>query len=128
MNRGCRPALLVAVLLALAQPAGSARAEYADVVLNERSEAEDMRPVIFPHWFHRIRFQCRVCHSELKIKMKAGGNDFTMANIADGEFCGACHNGEVAWPVENCDLCHSGKPGQQTGVKGGHATLGPGIW
>lgn len=128
MTRGAYQALVLAALLILVLPAGLARAEYADVVLNERSEAEDMRPVIFPHWFHRIRFQCRVCHSELKIKMKAGSNNFTMANIADGEFCGACHNGEVAWPVENCDLCHSGKPGQQTGVKGGHATLGPGVW
>lgn len=103
-----------------------AQAEYADVVINNYSDREGVRPVIFPHWFHRIRFQCRVCHQQLGIEMRAGGNDITMAKIADGKFCGACHNGEIAWSVENCDLCHSGRPGVTTGVRGGHKTLGPG--
>ncbi len=82
------------------------RAEYADVVLNKRAEVEGVRPVIFPHWFHRIRFRCKVCHSELGFEMRAGANDITMEDIIDGKFCGMCHNGEIAWPVENCDLCH----------------------
>jgi hypothetical protein len=30
-----------------------AHAEYADVVLNRRAEKEGVRPVVFPHWFHR---------------------------------------------------------------------------
>ncbi|MES9909805.1 MAG: hypothetical protein ABW150_15060 [Candidatus Thiodiazotropha sp.] len=42
-----------------------AGAEYADVILNRYAEQEGMRPVIFPHWFHRIRFRCKVCHNEL---------------------------------------------------------------
>jgi c(7)-type cytochrome triheme protein len=103
-------------------------AEYADVVLNKRSEAEGVRPVIFPHWFHRIRFQCRVCHGELGFEMRAGANDVTMDDITQGKFCGACHNGEIAWTVENCDLCHSAKPGTATGIRGGHQTTGPGLW
>ena len=106
----------------------SARAEYADIILNEKSEKNDTRPVIFPHWFHRIRFKCKVCHSELKIEMRAGANDFNMTKFSDGEYCGACHNGDLAWSLENCDLCHSGKPGLKTGVFGGHETAGPGIW
>lgn len=103
-------------------------AEYADVIINNRAEEEGVAPVIYPHWFHRIRYQCSVCHLELGIKMKAGGNGITMDRITRGEFCGACHNGEIAWSVENCDYCHSGQAGLETGIKGGHETLGPGIY
>lgn len=103
-------------------------AEYADVVLNRRAEKEGMRPVVFPHWFHRIRFQCRVCHAELGFKMRVGSNDVTMNDIAEGKFCGACHNGDIAWSPDRCDLCHSGKPGLPTGIVGGHETSGPGRW
>ena len=103
-------------------------AEYADVVLNQNSEKEGVRPVIYPHWFHRIRFQCRVCHSEIGFEMRVGANQITMEDIIDGKFCGTCHNGEIAWSVDNCDLCHSGLPGLKTGITGGHRTLGPGNW
>ena len=116
--------LLVAVIL----PAAIALAEYADVVINDAAEEAGMSPVIYPHWFHRIRYQCSVCHVDLGFKTKAGGNEITMEKIVNGEFCGACHNGETAWTTENCDLCHSGKPGLETGVKGGHETSGPGIY
>ena len=37
-----------------------------------------------------------------------------MVKVIDGEYCGACHNGNIAWPVENCNLCHTGKPGTST--------------
>jgi len=106
----------------------SIHAEYADVVINRQAEKNGMRPVIFPHWFHRIRFRCKVCHAELGFKMKAGSNQITMTEIIDGKFCGACHNNDIAWSPENCDLCHSGKPGLPTGVFGGHETSGPGRW
>jgi len=105
-----------------------ARAEYADVLINKRSEKEGMRPVVFPHWFHRIRFRCKVCHNELGFKMRAGGNDVLMVDIIEGKFCGMCHNGQIAWSPENCDLCHSGKPGTPTQIFGGHETSGPGRW
>ena len=39
-----------------------------------------------------------------------------MLKIIDGEYCGACHNGDIAWSVENCNLCHSAKPGTPTQV------------
>ena len=107
---------------------GACRAEYADVVLNKRADSEGVRPVIFSHWIHRIRYQCRVCHNELGFEMKAGANDVSMQEITDGKFCGACHDGKIAWSVENCDLCHSAQPGTAAGVRGGHQTLGPGNW
>jgi c(7)-type cytochrome triheme protein len=61
-------------------------------------------------------------------KTKAGASGITMDQISQGRFCGACHNGEIAWSVENCDFCHSGVPGLETGVQGGHETSGPGYW
>lgn len=100
-------------------------AEYGDVVMNRRSEAGGVAGVVFPHWFHRIRFRCKVCHGDLGFAMKAGGNDITMLNIIDGEYCGACHNGEMAWASERCDLCHSAKAGLSTQVdKGGTVKAG----
>ncbi|MBS1172770.1 MAG: hypothetical protein H6R12_1600, partial [Proteobacteria bacterium] len=74
---GCCVAMLIL--------AGSAQGEYGDVVINKRSDQEGMRPVIFPHWFHRIRFRCKVCHHELGFKMRAGANDVLMTDIIDGK-------------------------------------------
>ncbi len=96
----------------------SAPAEYADVVINNYADAAGMRPAVFPHWYHRIRFRCKVCHADLGFKFKAGGNKITMAKIIDGQFCGACHNGEISWSVENCGMCHSGIPGTPTQIHG----------
>ncbi|MBI3918798.1 MAG: hypothetical protein HY322_17540 [Betaproteobacteria bacterium] len=109
-------AALVAGVMMLCGGEREARAEYGDVVMNNYSDAAGMRPAVFPHWFHRVRFRCKVCHSDLGIKFKAGGNEINMLKIIDGQFCGACHNGSVAWSVENCDLCHSAKPGTPTQV------------
>lgn len=95
---------------------GPAHAEYGDVVMNNYSDGAGMRPVVFPHWFHRVRFRCKVCHADLGFRFKAGGNEVNMLKIIDGQFCGACHNGGLAWSVENCNLCHSGKPGTTTQV------------
>jgi len=105
--------LIAAVALALSM---AAKAEYGDVVINRFSDDAEMRPVVFPHWFHRIRFRCKVCHADLGFKFQAGGNEINMLKIIDGEYCGACHNGEIAWSVENCDLCHSAKPKTPTQV------------
>jgi len=95
-----------------------AKAEYADVIINNYADAAGMRPVVFPHWFHRIRFRCKVCHADLGFQFKAGGNKITMAKIIEGKFCGACHNGEISWSVENCNMCHSGIPGTPTHIHG----------
>ena len=112
--------MVIAALLATALwtifPVGipEANAEYADVVINNYSDKAKVRPVIFPHWFHRIRYTCKVCHADLGIKLKAGGNEINMAKIREGKFCGACHNGQIAWGVEKCNLCHTAKPGTPT--------------
>ena len=101
----------------------SATAEYGDVVMNRHSDAAGVAPVVFPHWFHRIRFRCKVCHGDLGFATKAGGDDVSMLNIIDGQYCGACHNGDIAWGSERCDLCHSGKSGLATQVQKSSSTV-----
>lgn len=128
MRTGIRLIALTLAVAAVLLPAPVARPEYGDVVLNKRSEKEGVAPVVFPHWFHRIRFRCKVCHSELGFEMRAGANQVSMAEIVQGKFCGACHNGEIAWSTENCGLCHSGKAGLKSRIHGSHETLGPGRW
>jgi c(7)-type cytochrome triheme protein len=118
-------ALALALGLACALPAG---AEYADVVLDRNSTREGVRAVVFPHWFHRIRYRCKVCHSELGFKMRAGANLVQMNDIINGKFCGMCHNGQVAWSPDRCDLCHSGRKGVKPGVYGSSETTGPSRW
>ena len=114
--------------LALATAMASAQAEYGDVVFNRRSEQNGVAPVVFPHWFHRIRFRCKVCHDQLGFVMRAGANDVRMADITEGRFCGLCHDGRVAWAADRCDLCHSAKAGLKSGIYGGDRTTGPGRW
>jgi len=114
MTRYLRALVLILPSLILFAP--QSQAEYGDIVINNYSSEAGMRPAIFPHWFHRIRFRCKVCHADLGFKFQAGGNDITMLKIIDGEYCGACHNGEIAWSVESCGLCHSAKPDTKTQV------------
>ena len=116
--RMVRRTLLVTLLILATGlvPLSVVQAEYGDVVINNYSDEAGMRPVVFPHWFHRIRFRCKVCHADLGFKFEAGGNEINMLKIIDGEYCGACHNGDIAWSVENCDLCHSGNIGSDTQV------------
>ncbi len=93
-----------------------AHAEYGDIVLNNFSDQNGIRPVIFPHWFHRMRYACKTCHSDIGFPFKAGGSKVDMLTIISGEYCGACHDGQIAWSVENCDLCHSALPNTSTQV------------
>ena len=119
----------LAAFALLAGPcAWPAHGEYGDVVLNRASDKAGVRPVVFPHWFHRIRFRCKVCHSELGFKMRAGANVVQMNDIVAGKFCGMCHNGQVAWAADRCDLCHSARPGTAAGIYGSNDTKGPGRW
>jgi len=119
--------IILIVILAIFSVA-PVHAEYGDVIINNKAEKSGMRPVIFSHWFHRIRFKCKVCHTEIGFEMRAGANDIRMADIIDGKYCGKCHNNKIAWGPQNCHLCHSGLPGLETGVRGGDSTGGPGKW
>ncbi|MDH5571363.1 MAG: hypothetical protein OEY89_06330 [Gammaproteobacteria bacterium] len=107
--------MLLAILMCT-----ESKAEYGDVLLNNFSEASGMKPVVFPHWFHRIRYTCKVCHADLGFELKSGANRIKMIDILEGQFCGNCHNGELAWGSENCDLCHSGIADGETHIERSH--------
>lgn len=98
-------ALLVA--LALAWGVDRGQAALGDILFERTEEVPGPPPAVFPHWIHRIQFRCYVCHPRL-FEMKQGANEITMQNIRHGQFCGACHNGRVAFNVEfqSCSRCH----------------------
>jgi c(7)-type cytochrome triheme protein len=98
--------------------------EHGRVVINNYSEKADLAPVVFEHWIHRSKFNCRVCHVDVGFAMKAGATGITAADNARGFYC-ACHNGKLIVPGETrtvfkscarkpftadsrtCDRCHS---------------------
>ena len=80
---------------------------YGDMVLNSKAEKRGMPPVVFPHWYHRAEFKCKVCHPAI-FEMRSGANDIDMKKIiVDQQFCGKCHNGTIAWKPIECARCHS---------------------
>lgn len=90
---------------------GGLAAALGDLVFERQSEipeGEAFPPSIFPHWVHRVRYRCYVCHDTL-FEMKQGANAVTMEDIDAGQFCGACHNGRNAFDAsfENCARCHT---------------------
>lgn len=114
--RGVMPLSIVLVLLVFAPlavcgaPGARYGQRYGDVVMNKFAEQRGMAPVVFPHSLHRVHFRCNVCHEELGFAMKAGANKIEMANIVQGQYCGACHNGKIAWGSADCNRCHRGWP------------------
>ena len=105
MRVGVAFALMALLLAALTARGG---AVVGDIVFKRPGGAAgEMPPAIFPHWVHRIRFKCYVCHDAI-FQMKAGANPITMDAVRQGQFCGACHDGKTAFPVsfETCGRCH----------------------
>ncbi|HTP42470.1 MAG TPA: cytochrome c3 family protein [Nitrospiria bacterium] len=113
-------AVLMGLLAAVAGPRPS-EAEYGDITMNLEAEKAEMPPVVFPHWFHRIRFKCKVCHDDI-FQMRAGADHVTMIEIIKGNYCGRCHNGRIAWAPLYCDRCHSGKSQYQIPEARGQTT------
>jgi c(7)-type cytochrome triheme protein len=106
-----RSFILVGTLLVMATLFTSVVFAVEGDIVFKREGREGGTPVaVFPHWFHRIRYKCYACHPGL-FQMKAEKDKISMEAIQAGKFCGACHNGKVAWAVnfETCNRCHVGK-------------------
>jgi c(7)-type cytochrome triheme protein len=87
---------------------GNVQVVYGDIVMTRTEEAMrdgEVEAVVFPHWFHRIRFRCKVCHEDTFVTDK-GENEIDMDMISAGESCGMCHDGNVAWDPLECEACH----------------------
>ncbi|HEY6837818.1 MAG TPA: c(7)-type cytochrome triheme domain-containing protein [Geobacteraceae bacterium] len=115
---GLTAAILIAILLAplhlwgdeffnlpqLPPPEG-----FGTLLINRTSVKKGMKPVVFSHWQHRLKYTCRVCHGELEFTMEVNTTEITEMGNRRGRFCGACHNGKVAFKANgNCDRCHTG--------------------
>lgn len=102
--------------LELGQTAGSGEANLGDDMVFGRGVAGDTTrgaavafpPARFPHWVHRIRYRCSVCHPDI-FEAMAGAAGVRMQDIQQGESCGRCHNGQVAFGTLQCDRCHTGR-------------------
>ena len=90
--------------------ANTALAVEGDIVFKRGTGEGGTPPAVFPHWVHRIRYKCYACHPTL-FGMKASASKISMEAIQEGKFCGACHNGKIAWAAsfETCSRCHVGK-------------------
>lgn len=96
------------------------RHEYGTVVLDQRTEANNIGPAIFRHWVHRSKHSCRLCHIDIGFAMEAGTTGITEADNRAGRYCGVCHNGKEAFgweettsmgkKVKTCDRCHPKYP------------------
>jgi len=73
---------------------------------------QGLAEVLYPHWLHRIMFECKVCHNSI-FKMKRWVNNISQQAIINGTQCGVCHNGKMAFSADkNCERCHIvGTPG-----------------
>jgi len=78
----------------------------ADIVWNEPTK------VFFSHTTHTrdLGFTCSACHPNV-FTMKAGRvldkGEMTMAAMAEGKFCGTCHDGNTAFASNTqCASCH----------------------
>lgn len=84
---------------------------YGDIIIDNysshASKELNLKPVVFPHWWHRAIYICKVCHTDIGFVMKAGGNKISMADIVNGKWCGKCHNGKRAFAPVACNRCHS---------------------
>ena len=92
-------------------PSNGPPEHYGNVILRKRSEKAGMPPVVFPHWAHRARYTCRVCHLELQFSHRQDDTGITRAAYLAGRYCGACHDGKTAFSVKDeaprqCDRCH----------------------
>ena len=72
----------------------------------KQMEAEGLAPVLYPHWLHRILFECKVCHESI-FQMQRWSNGISQEKITSGQQCGVCHNGDMAFGADkDCNRCH----------------------
>lgn len=66
----------------------------------------------FSHKVHTadIGLECSACHGEIFAMQRgvaSATHRFNMAAMAEGKFCGACHDGDTAFATDsNCSACH----------------------
>jgi len=64
-------------------------------------------PAIFDHGTHAPWLDCSNCHPDIFNIKKKTTKHFEMRYILERKFCGVCHL-NVAFPLDECELCHPG--------------------
>jgi len=80
-------------------------AQFGNVLMTRTTTTSAMKSVVFPHWTHRMRYTCRVCHLELDFVMRHNATENSETA------CGACHDGRAAFGIrdeKSCARCHTG--------------------
>lgn len=109
-------AAIAAILmtLALAAAVGAAEQHGGDITYTK-----PLKAVLFSHKAHveKVGLTCDMCHPntfEMQALKVQEGPDFTMAALAEGKYCGACHNGTMAFTSNSrCATCHVGVKGMK---------------
>jgi c(7)-type cytochrome triheme protein len=70
------------------------------------AKVETMPEIIFSHRKHTLWNGCELCHPEIFPSMKKGTTKYSMTEIFEGKYCGACHV-TVAFPTSDCQRCHT---------------------
>ncbi len=90
---------------------------YADETPDDIIYTKPLKAVTFSHKDHveKNGLSCDMCHDDI-FQMDAlsvqNEPDFTMAGLAAGKWCGACHDGSTAFDSDSrCASCHSGVKG-----------------
>ena len=76
-----------------------------------------VKGVIFSHKTHVDKgLACDMCHNRLfeqQAKKAQENKDFVMESLYQGKYCGACHNGSLAFASNTrCATCHIGVKGE----------------
>jgi c(7)-type cytochrome triheme protein len=67
---------------------------------------DSMPEILFSHAKHTRWNGCELCHPEIFVGVKKGATKYSMAEIFEGKYCGACHQA-VAFPLTDCQRCHT---------------------
>ena len=112
--------IITIFLLSLSQICTADSEEYDEDTYGPEMEIIWEKPVkgaVFSHKIHTMDagLDCTDCHDDLFI-MEAGAageeDDFTMESMEEGSYCGACHDGDMAFSSNTrCTLCHIGVRG-----------------
>jgi c(7)-type cytochrome triheme protein len=114
------------LVLTLGQVIGAEEEKYDEDVYGPAYPIIWTKPVvgvIFNHKTHTYDngLDCDSCHSglfEMAAGEAEGKDDFTMESLYKGNYCGACHDGSMAFASNTrCTTCH-------VGVKGYNRLLG----
>ena len=74
-----------------------------------KSKNEGIPEIIFSHKKHTLWNGCELCHPDLFLGVKKGSSKYSMVEVFEGKYCGACHT-SVAFPLTDCQRCHIKQP------------------